>query len=240
MKLDLELKNNMKLNNENILEKQNNFLETSLGKAINSAVNVGLKMVLPDLFENELIKIKDTLLKNGLGEAITKAVQNGLNIGKNNIGILKENFQNVGQVKEAVEKGGIIETIANNINLSTNMVKEQNLINKNNSELIKSGNNIIVENIKNSINNNLNNQNNLINNLNNYCENWNKFYELKDFNNMEKEFNKIQNELKNIMPLEDIIKKAREIENIHNLIKNKGIDFNISNDEITLSKKLIF
>ena len=41
------------------------------------------------------------------------------------------------------------------------------------------------------------------------------------------------------MPLESTIKRAREIENIHNLIKNNGKDFNLSIDQIELAKKLV-
>ena len=56
---------------------------------------------------------------------------------------------------------------------------------------------------------------------------------------MEKEYKKIIKELDNIVPLENVIKKAREIENMHLLIKNNGQDFNISREHIELAKKLV-
>ena len=56
---------------------------------------------------------------------------------------------------------------------------------------------------------------------------------------MDKQYKKIEKSLKNIMPIEETIKQAREIENIHNLIKNNGHDFNITTEQIELSKKLM-
>ena len=38
---------------------------------------------------------------------------------------------------------------------------------------------------------------------------------------------------------ENIIKEARKIENLHNLIKNNGGDFNITKEEIKLSEILV-
>ena len=44
--------------------------------------------------------------------------------------------------------------------------------------------------------------------------------------------------LKELVPLENTLKNARQIENIHQLIKNNGQNFNISEEEIELVKKL--
>ena len=55
---------------------------------------------------------------------------------------------------------------------------------------------------------------------------------------MEKEYKKLEEELEKTIPLENTIKEARNIENLHILIKNKG-NFNLSNDELELAKKLI-
>ena len=55
---------------------------------------------------------------------------------------------------------------------------------------------------------------------------------------MQKEYSKIEKELKQLVPLENTFKNARFVENIHTLIKNKGQDFNLSEDEIELAKRL--
>ena len=55
---------------------------------------------------------------------------------------------------------------------------------------------------------------------------------------MEKEYNKIRKQTKNIIPIENTIKTTRYIENLHNLIKNNGKNFDVSDEEIELAKKL--
>ena len=55
---------------------------------------------------------------------------------------------------------------------------------------------------------------------------------------MEKEYKKMKVQIKNIIPIENTIKNTRYIENLHNLIKNNGKDFDLSNEEIELAKKL--
>ena len=74
--------------------------------------------------------------------------------------------------------------------------------------------------------------------INSYIGDWNKYYNNQDFNNMDKVYQKMEEELKNIVPLESVINGARQIENLHNLIKNNGKNFNISQYELELANKL--
>ena len=55
---------------------------------------------------------------------------------------------------------------------------------------------------------------------------------------MEKEYNKIKSELKNLVPIENTINNARNVELLHNLIKNNGQNFNLTQEEIELTNKL--
>ena len=64
-----------------------------------------------------------------------------------------------------------------------------------------------------------------------YINNWRSFYENKDFDGMQREYSKLQKELKELVPLENTLKNARQVENIHNLIKNNGKNFNLSEEE---------
>ena len=56
---------------------------------------------------------------------------------------------------------------------------------------------------------------------------------------MEREYIKIEKEIKNLIPIEKTINEIRTIENLHNLIKNNGKNFNLTNQEIELANKLI-
>ena len=84
----------------------------------------------------------------------------------------------------------------------------------------------------------LNNQINSAKNMEKYIDNWKEFYNNKDFDGMQKEYSKMQKELKELVPIENTLKHARYIENIHNLIKNNGKNFELSKEALELAKKL--
>ena len=55
---------------------------------------------------------------------------------------------------------------------------------------------------------------------------------------MEKEYKKIKKQLINIVPIEKTINNAKEVETLHELIKNNGQNFDLSQEQIELVKKL--
>ena len=64
-----------------------------------------------------------------------------------------------------------------------------------------------------------------------YISNWKNYYNLKDFEGMEKEYKKLKKQMETIMALDSTISEAKKIENIHNLIKNKGENYELSEEE---------
>ena len=53
MENNLELENKLNNNLESKIEnEQNNFLNTNIGKIANTAIDVGIRFVLPDIIEN--------------------------------------------------------------------------------------------------------------------------------------------------------------------------------------------
>ncbi|MFR8104811.1 MAG: hypothetical protein ACLU8F_07080 [Clostridia bacterium] len=236
--LNKKIENNLENNNLNIEKKQNDFLETTLGKTINSALDIGLRLVLPDMIENQVIDIKNTILQEGLKEGINKAINSAVDIGKSAIGIVTGKFDNISQVQNAVEKGGIIDSISKTIDIVLKKTTEKGLINNRVANVIKQGKNVILDNVSKNIENTLTNQIKSIEKLEDYSKNWNEYYQNRDFEGMEKEYNKIQKSLKEIMPLETTIKRARKIENLHNLIKNNGQNFELSDTQLELAERL--
>ena len=74
--------------------------------------------------------------------------------------------------------------------------------------------------------------------LNEYINNWKEYFNEKNFDGMQKEYNKLEKQLENIAPIEKTINNARSIEILHNLIKNNGQDFNLSQEQLELVEKL--
>ena len=56
---------------------------------------------------------------------------------------------------------------------------------------------------------------------------------------IKRQYQKIENVLNNLAPIEKTIQQARIIENLHNLIKNNGHDFNLNQEQLQLAEKLI-
>lgn len=230
----------MEINNNINLEKSNNnFLNNIFGKTINAAIDVGLRAILPDLIENQIIDIKNSLLENGLKSGINTAIDSAVDFGKSAAGIVTGNFENINQVKIAIGNGGIVENISNVLDKVINTVYQKGYINRNTKNLIKNGKNVLLNNISNNIKNKLQEQTNAVEKLEKYLNNWKNSYNKKDFSSMEKIYNKIEEQSQKIIPLENIINETKQIKALHNLIKNNGQNFNISIEEERLAHNLV-
>lgn len=229
--------NNLELNKK-IEKSQNNFLETILGKTINTAIDIGLRTILPDFIENQVIDLKNNLINYGLKDGIKKSIDDSINIGKSAIGIITGKFENITQMQEAVKSGGIIDNISIVLDSVVNKIHSKGVINSSVAKTIKKGKNIILNNIEKNIENTFNSQLKALNNTEKNIENWKKNYNDRNFEGMEKEYKKIRKELNNLAPIEKTINDARTIENLHLLIKNNGQNFELSNEQIELAQKL--
>ena len=233
----LQLNNNLDTNID-LVKEQNSFLDSFLGKAINTGLDIGLRAILPDFIEDQIINVKDNLLKYGLKEGISKTIEDTINLGKSVIGIVTGNFEDVSQMQSAVKNGGLLDSFSKVFDTALNQAQKKGVINSNTSNLIKQGKNSILNSIENNVENSMDEQLNYSNNLDKYINSWKEYYNNQDFTNMEKQYKKIKKELKNLIPLEKSINEARTIESIHTLIKTNGHNFNLTETEQELIKKL--
>ena len=95
---NIEIKNNIK--NE---QDQKSFLETTLGKTINAAIDIGIRALLPDFIDEQVINIKDNLLEYGLKDGIKETIDDAIDLGKSAIGIVTGNFENMNQIQNAID-----------------------------------------------------------------------------------------------------------------------------------------
>lgn len=241
----LEITNDLNNKNEihqdlgtKIYEAQKSFLQTSLGKAINTAIDIGIKATLPDLIEDEVIDIKDCILENGFKAGIEEIIKSGIDFGKSVSGIITGNFETVEQIQMAIKNGGILDKTSELFDNVIDSVKQKELINKTTASLIKQGKNSIISSISNKIEETLTNQIKAVEKIEKYSKNWNTAYGIQDFEKMETAYKNIKNNLEKTLPLEKIINNARIIENVHNLVKNNGKNFNLTEEELSLAKRL--
>lgn len=239
MQLANTVKQDLNISTNVNLEEQKSFLETNLGKVINTALDTGIRAVLPDIIEDQIINIKNEIINNGFKAGVQEAISSAIDLGKSTIGIFTGKFENVTQVRNAVKNGGIIDGISKALDCGLNICSKFGKIPSTISTVLRSGKNVILDTISRNIEKEFNNQLNSIEKIENYSQKWREHYNSQNFAGMEKEYKKIGNELKKILPLENTINNARKIENIHTLIKNKGENFNLSKEEIELAEKLI-
>ena len=221
------------------VENQNNFLNTTIGKVANVAIDLGLRWILPDFVENQVIEIKNSLISGGLKEGINKAIDSGIELGKTVTGIFTGKFENISQAQNAIKNGGIIDGISDALDSALNTTTKKGLIPNNVATLIRQGKNVILDNVSSNIETEFVSQLNNIEKIAKYENNWRNYYNEKDFEGMEREYQKIKDRIKEILPLETTIKQAREIENLHLIIKNNGHDFNLTNEQKELAGILV-
>lgn len=233
--MELALENNI---TNNLEKEQNSFIKSTIWKAIDGGLDIGIKALLPDYIEDKVIEIKDNIVEYGLKEGLQKTLENAIDTGKSAIGIITGKFENTYQVNEAIRSGGILDTTSYLLDKAIDKLEYKGKINPMFSNILINGKDAIMSNIEDRIENTLKEQTEKSNNLEYNIKEWKNSYNNKDFKGMEKSYKNIEENIKELIPLENTIKNARKIETIHNLIKNNGKNFNLSNNELELAEKL--
>lgn len=233
----MELENSIYMN-LNLEKKQNEFLNSTLWKTINNGIDIGLRYLLPDLVEDEIIDLKDNLINYGLKDGIKKSINSVIETGKEAIGIISGNFENIGQIQKVIKNGGLIDIIDNFLDKTLDKAINSGKINQTIGKIVKTGKSSILSSVERNIESTLNSQVENSKNIEKYMNNWKKYFNDRNFSGMEKEYTKLEKELKSLVPIETTIKNARYIENIHNLIKNNGQNFELSEQELELANKI--
>lgn len=233
----MELENSIYMNLD-LGKKQNEFLNSTLWKTINNGIDIGLRYLLPDLVEDEIINLKDNLINYGLKDGIKKSINSVIETGKEAVGIISGNFENIGQIQKVIKNGGLIDKIDNFLDKTLDKAINSGKINQTIGKIVKTGKSSILSSVERNIESTLNSQVENSKNIEKYMNNWKKYFNDRNFSGMEKEYTKLEKELKSLVPIETTIKNARYIENIHKLIKNNGQNFELSERELELANKI--
>lgn len=227
---EIELENKRNENKLiNTVAKQNDNLNYILQNIINWSIDKGIKYLFPNLIGDKIVKIKNSILNSNTQEKITSGIQNIINMENKKSSISNKENNDIQKIEEILNDPKTIEML-------TEIVEK--ILNNMDNVKIKDKS-IVLKDIHKNLSKDITEQINSINNINNYSKDWYNFFEKENFNSMNKSFNKIKNELKNIAPIEEIIIKTKKIENLHELVKGKGGDFNITKEEMELANKLI-
>ena len=231
--MELEQVQNIVLENN----KKEDFLNSTLWKTINNGIDIGLRFLLPDIVEDEIINIKDNLINFGLKDGIKKSIDNVIETGKQALGIFSGNFQDIGQLQSVIKNGGVIDKVSTILDTVINKANDAGKISNEMGSIIKNGKSAILSSVERNIEKTLNDQISNVKLVDKYINNWKEYYNKKDFDGMEREYEKIKLKLKDLAPLENTLNNANYVENLHTLIKNNGKNFNLSEEELELVNK---
>lgn len=214
------------------------MLESKMGKILNSCLDAGIKAVCPNIIDDELIEIKDAVIENGIEGGIKEIITSVKDFGKSTLGLITGNFESIEQVELAVKNGGVIDTVSDIIDLAIDSATKNGAIDKDISKLIKKGKKAIVKDFTKSMSEDLLKEQKTLEKIEKYIDEWKEKYDQKNFEGMEKIYKKIERQINKVIPIKNVVENSKIIENLHNLIKNNGGKFELSEEELELAKKL--
>jgi len=233
----MEISFNRTLNN--IMQLQKNFMESKIFDATSVALDIGIAIALPDFIEEEVMELKDSIFKNGLVGGIKECINNIIDFGKDVLGVVTNDFKSLGDMKEALKKGGTIDTLSKTLDKVLEGLTYTGIITNKTKSLLKKEKNTILNNIDDNLSKEFNEQEVYLNNIKDYMLNWNKAYENKNFEEMKDIYSELKEYINDIVPLEDTLQKYKKIENLQSLIESKNGNFELSQNEIELSEVLL-
>ncbi len=216
---------------------KNEFLNSTMGKMINKAVDLAIRTALPDLIDDQVINIKDAILVGGFQEGVKELINSGNNLKESVKGIITGEFSSLEQMKLAVKDGGILDFVSFCVDKGINYISKKSGIDNSVLKIITTTKNSIINQVSKDIENKYTSQIENIEKMDKYSKEWKEAFDNKDIEAMEKSNKKIINQRKNIINIENIIGKANTIKNITEIVSNSK-DFKLSNEELELANKI--
>ena len=203
----------------------------------NAGLEIGLKAILPDFIEDDILDIKDKFVQEGFSKGIQEIINKGEDIGKSIQGIFTGKFETVEQIKRLVQTDGILDGASDIIDKVLKSLVNKKKISKSTYNLIKTGKKEILNSLENELEGYYKINEYSLENLSELCQEWKESYKREDYSEMEKNMKKIKQKLNKNLTIETII-EARNLEKIQKYIEEKGSLENLTENEKILLEKI--
>lgn len=237
MGLDIDLGKSLANIGETIVEAQEKFVESNLYGIFNSALDTGIRIALPEVAEDVVIDVKDTLMENGFRDGVKQIWNNIKEFGKSAYGLITGKFESVEQIQNATKEGGVLDVVSGIFDFALNKAVDNEKISKSTRQNVKNAKNSVVRSIKNQVSDSLDKQIGYVEKIEEYNEKWQDCFDKQDLSGMKKANKNIQKYLNKTIPLENVLKNARRIEIMQNLVESTG-SFDITEEERELVNSL--
>ena len=209
-----------------------------IGNLVDNALEIGLRTILPDFIEDDVIDIKNKFIEAGFTEGIKEANEKVKDIFKSIQGIFTGKFESIDQVKRLIETDGILDAASDLIDKILKTMLSKKKINKSTYNLIKTGKKEIINSLEDQLEGYYKTDEYSIEDLEKYCNERKESFKQKDYQSMENTMKKINRRLEKNKILEKTIEEARNIEKIQEYISKKGSIDNLSEKEKELLEKI--
>ena len=199
--------------------------------ALNFGVDLGIKALVPDLIEDQVLDIKDAILENGFSDGVSTLMKK-VEEFKNSIkGIFTGNFNTIQEIDTATKQGGIIKSVSKGLSKGIDAGIKSGAIPKPVGRIIKAGKTTILNEFSSSLESQMKKQMKKFDTLDELNKKWYDALDKRDFNKMSKYTDKISEISKDLVKFSKIIDETKKIEELHNFIKeNNSFDFAVGID----------
>lgn len=216
---------------------ENNISKT-IANVANNALEFGLKAILPDFIEDDVIEIKDKFIQEGFTEGVQSVIDKLEDVGKSIKGIFTGEFDSLEQVKRVIQTNGILDGVSTVVDKILKKLLDKKAIKKPTYNMIKQGKKEIINSLETEIEEIYKPTTYNMEKLEGYCQEWQQKYKEKDYSGMEKAAQKIRTKLKQTQIVEEMINKARNVEKIQKYIKENGNIDSLTDVEKELLEKI--
>lgn len=235
-KNNIEKESNLNINNEIKNKFINEKSKTFFNKVANSAVDLGIRMVCPDLLEDVVISLKNNIIENGFKDGFKnvknemKDIYNVIFKGKRNLNFGKE-------INMLINSNGILTGFSKMLTNGINISVKKGLVSKNIGQIIKKGKTTVINTFKDQLYNSATKEIEKLDNLQNYVNNWKKALDTNDIKRLEKEYKNIENITSYNKEYEKLFSEIEKIKKIQNYFREKDYK-NFSKENIEILKKI--